>query len=54
MVPAGVAIVSFKQGFRPGTSVSPKYRRKKADLSHPWPHHRREESQTSLPTKGMR
>jgi hypothetical protein len=52
--PAGVAIVNFKQGFLPGTSVSPKNRRKKADFSHPWPHHRREESRTSLPTKGMR
>jgi hypothetical protein len=27
--PAGVAIVSFKQGFHPGTSVSPKYCRRR-------------------------
>jgi hypothetical protein len=52
--PAGIAIASFKQGFHPGTSASPKNRRKQVDLSHPCPHHRHEESQNSLPMKGMR
>jgi hypothetical protein len=39
MAPEGIAIASFKQGFRPGTSVSPKNHRKTTDLSHPWLHH---------------
>jgi hypothetical protein len=37
--PADIAIVSFKQGFLPGTSISPEIHRKGAIFSHPWLHH---------------
>jgi hypothetical protein len=37
--PADSAVVSFKQGFCPGTSISPEIHGKGAILSHPWLHH---------------
>ena len=52
--PAGVAIVSFKQGFRPGTSVSPEVRRKGAILSQPLAAPRTREEKKSDAVKEMR
>jgi hypothetical protein len=46
MTPAYIAVISFMQGFRPGSSISPEIHQKGAILSHPWLHHRRKESRS--------
>jgi hypothetical protein len=45
-VPADATVVSFMQGFRPGTSISSEIHWKGAIFSHPWLHHLQEESQS--------